>query len=60
MNEHQMAHHGNVTIAGCQMECSALMVVTIINLHIIAAQHNVDLRMPAPSLPLDQSLCFSS
>lgn len=45
MNEHKVAHHGNVTITGCQMQSSSLVIVTIIHLHVIAAQHYVDLCM---------------
>lgn len=43
MDEDQVAHHGNVTIAGGQMQCCALVIVTIIHLHIIATQHEIHL-----------------
>lgn len=43
MDEDKVAHHSNVTIAGSQVQCRALVVVTIIHLHIIPAQHEVHL-----------------
>lgn len=37
VDKHQMAHHSNVAIAGCQMQSSAVMIVPVVHLHIIAA-----------------------
>lgn len=44
MDEDQVAHHGNVAIAGRQVQRRALVVVTVIHFHIIAAQHEVHLK----------------
>jgi len=56
MDEDQMSHHGNVATAGSQVQRCALMVVSIIHLHIIATQHEVHLHMHtscAPASPLE-------
>lgn len=45
MDEHQVAHHGDVAAAGSQVQGGALVVVPIIYLHIIATQHEVHLRV---------------
>ena len=55
--EHQVAHHGNVPIGRGKVKGCTLVVVTIIHLHIPAAQHEVDLhgKQPHILLPSDET-----
>ena len=44
MDEHKVANHGNVAAAGRQVQSGALVVVPVVHLYVIAAQHEVHLH----------------
>ena len=44
VHQHEVTNHGNVAIAGRQVQCSALVVVAVVHLHIIAAQQELHLQ----------------